>query len=324
MEILLAAAAGFLLDMIFGDPHWLPHPVRLIGFGISVGERILRKFFPKTPRGELAAGAILAVIIPVLSFAVPFVLLWLAGMVGWWLRFILAAVFCYQALAAKCLRVESMRVYHALKKEGLEAGRKAVSWIVGRDTANLSEEQVTKAAVETIAENTSDGEIAPLFYLLLGGAPLGFFYKAVNTMDSMIGYKNDKYLYFGRVAARMDDVLNFIPAILSAWLMTAASFLLGMDGKNAWKIYRRDRKNHASPNSARTESVCAGALRVQLAGDAFYFGKLVKKPTIGDPLRPVVLDDIPAANRLMYLTSILGLVLFGTVRLLGVLIWNLF
>ncbi len=324
MEILLAAAAGFLLDMIFGDPHWLPHPVRLIGFGISGGERILRKFFPKTPRGELAAGAILAVIIPVLSFAVPFVLLWLAGMVGWWLRFILAAVFCYQALAAKCLRVESMRVYHALKKEGLEAGRKAVSWIVGRDTANLSEEQVTKAAVETIAENTSDGEIAPLFYLLLGGAPLGFFYKAVNTMDSMIGYKNDKYLYFGRVAARMDDVLNFIPAILSAWLMTAASFLLGMDGKNAWKIYRRDRKNHASPNSARTESVCAGALRVQLAGDAFYFGKLVKKPTIGDPLRPVVLDDIPAANRLMYLTSILGLVLFGTVRLLGVLIWNLF
>ena len=324
MEILLAVAAGFLLDLIFGDPHWLPHPVRLIGLGISGGERVLRKIFPKTPRGELAAGAILTTIIPVLSFAVPFLLLWLAGMVGWWLRFILAAVFCYQALAAKCLRVESMRVYHALKKEGLEAGRKAVSWIVGRDTANLSEEQVTKAAVETIAENTSDGEIAPLFYLLLGGAPLGFFYKAVNTMDSMIGYKNDKYLYFGRVAARMDDVLNFIPAILSAWLMTAASFLLGMDGKNAWKIYRRDRKNHASPNSARTESVCAGALRVQLAGDAFYFGKLVKKPTIGDPLRPVVLDDIPAANRLMYLTSILGLVLFGTVRLLGVLIWNLF
>lgn len=324
MEILLAVAAGFLLDLIFGDPHWLPHPVRLIGLGISGGERVLRKIFPKTPRGELAAGAVLAMIIPVMSFAVPFVLLWLAGMVGWWLRFILASIFCYQALAAKCLRVESMRVYHALKKEGLEAGRKAVSWIVGRDTANLSEEQVTKAAVETIAENTSDGEIAPLFYLMLGGAPLGFFYKAVNTMDSMIGYKNEKYLYFGRVAARLDDVLNFIPAILSAWLMTAASFLLGMDGKNAWKIYRRDRKNHASPNSARTESVCAGALRVQLAGDAVYFGKLVKKPTIGDPLRPVVLEDIPAANRLMYLTSILGLIAFGAVRLLGVLIWNLF
>lgn len=321
MEILLAVVLGFWLDLLLGDPHWLPHPVRLMGLLISGGERLLRRIFPRTSRGELAAGAILAVLVPAFSFAVPFLLLWLAGMAGWWLRLILETIFCYQALAAKCLRVESMRVYQALRSSGLQAARKALSWIVGRDTEQLSEEKVVKAAVETVAENTSDGEIAPLFYLMIGGAPLGFLYKAVNTMDSMIGYKNEKYLYFGRVAARMDDVFNFLPALLSAWLMTAASFLLGMDGKSAWRIYRRDHRNHASPNSARTESVCAGALGLQLAGDACYFGKLVKKPTIGDPVRPAVPADIPAANRLMYGTSILALLIFGAVRLLGVLLW---
>jgi adenosylcobinamide-phosphate synthase len=231
MEILLAVVLGFLLDLLLGDPHWLPHPVRLMGLLISGGERLLRRIFPKTSRGELATGTVLAVLVPAFSFAVPLLLLWLAGMAGWWLRLLLATVFCYQALAAKCLRVESMRVYQALRGGGLPEAQKALSWIVGRDTDSLSEEKVIKAAVETVAENASDGEIAPLFYLMIGGAPLGFLYKAVNTMDSMIGYKNEKYLYFGRAAARMDDVLNFIPALLSAWFMTAASFLLGLDGR---------------------------------------------------------------------------------------------
>ena len=189
--------------------------------------------------------------------------------------------FCYQILAVKSLKVESDRVYRALKEEGLISGRKAVSMIVGRDTKELSEEGVTKAAVETVAENTSDGVIAPLFYMVIGGAVLGFAYKAVNTMDSMIGYKNDKYRYFGTAAARLDDAANFLPSRLAALLMIAASFLLGMDGPGAFRIYCRDRKNHKSPNAAQTESVMAGALGVELAGNAWYFGKLYEKPTIG-------------------------------------------
>lgn len=244
-----------------------------------------------------------------------------AGLIHPALRFGLEVLFCYQIPATKSLRMESMRVYEPLKNADLPLARHYLSWIVGRDTQNLDEEHVAKAAVETVAENTSDGIVAPLFYLVIGGAPLGFLYKAINTMDSMIGYKNDRYLYFGRAAAKLDDAVNFIPAILSAWLMIAASHLLGLDGKNACRIYQRDHKNHSSPNSARTESVCAGALGVQLAGDAFYFGRLVHKPTIGDPGRPVTAQDIPLARRLMTMTSVLSLCLFLAVRLAGVLLW---
>ena len=315
METLCMIGAGFVLDLLIGDPHWLYHPVRLIGLGISGGEKLLRALFPKTKTGELIGGAVLAVCIPALSFAVPFLLLWLAGLVSPWLRFALGAIFCYQIFAARSLRNESMRVGRALEKDGLPEARRYLSWIVGRDTERLDEAGVVKAAVETVAENTSDGVIAPLFYMMIGGPALGFLYKGVNTLDSMVGYKNDKYRYFGRVSARLDDVFNFIPAILSAWLMIAASALLGFDAKNAARIYRRDRKKHASPNSARTESVCAGALRVQLAGNAWYFGKLVEKPTIGDPLRPVERADIPRANRLMYGTTVLALLIFGLIRL---------
>ena len=263
----------------------------------------------------------LAVGMALLGFFVPFGILYAAGLFHPALRFGLEVLFCYQIPATKSLRTESMRVYEPLKNADLPLARHYLSWIVGRDTQNLDEEHVAKAAVETVAENTSDGIVAPLFYLVIGGAPLGFLYKAINTMDSMIGYKNDRYLYFGRAAAKLDDAVNFIPAILSAWLMIAASHLLGLDGKNACRIYKRDHKNHSSPNSARTESVCAGALGVQLAGDAFYFGKLVHKPTIGDPGRPVTAQDIPLACRLMTLTSILSLCLFLAVRLAGVLLW---
>lgn len=209
-----------------------------------------------------------------------------------------------------------MKVYDRLKNGTIEEARYAVSMIVGRDTSELTEEGVTKAAVETVAENSSDGVIAPMLYMALGGAPLMFLYKGINTMDSMLGYKNDRYLYFGRCAAKLDDLANYIPARISGWLMVAAAFLTGMDGKNAAKIYKRDRRNHASPNSAQTEAAVAGALRVQLAGNAYYFGKLYEKPTIGDKLREVEPEDIRRANRLLYGASVLSVLLCLGGRLL--------
>ena len=316
---LAACIAGFFLDFIFGDPVWLYHPVRLIGKGISFGERQLRKLCSRNEknesgRGLVAAGAVLWVCIAGLSFLIPLGVLVLAQKIHPVLRFVLETFWCYQIIAARCLCKESGKVYDRLKAEDLPGARRAVSMIVGRDTENLSTEGVTKAAVETVAENTSDGVTAPLIYMLIGGAPLGFLYKAVNTMDSMLGYKNDKYLYFGRIPARMDDIFNYIPARVTALFMIAASFLCGLDGKNAWRIYKRDRRKHASPNAAQTESVCAGALRVRLAGDAVYFGKVYKKEFIGDALRPIVPEDIKRTGRLMYITAFLLLIVFGAVK----------
>ncbi len=312
----IAVVAGFILDLIFGDPRWLYHPVRLIGHLISGSERIIRSFLPKSKTGERIGGGILVLVVVTVSTLIPAVLLHLAYRYIWQLGLALESFWCYQILATKSLKVESDRVYVALKEKGLEAGRKAVSMIVGRDTQNLTEEGVTKAAVETVAENTSDGVIAPLFYMLIGGAVLGFTYKAVNTMDSMVGYKNEKYQYFGTAAAKFDDIVNYIPARISAVLMIVAAFLTGMDGKNAAKIFRRDRYNHKSPNSAQTEAVMAGALDVQLAGDAWYFGTLHKKPTIGDPIREMELLDIRRSHKLLYGTALLGLLLGIIIRLL--------
>lgn len=255
-------------------------------------------------------------VVVTVSTGVPAVILSVAYKYFWQLGLALESFWCYQIFATKSLKVESDRVYIALKDKGLEAGRKAVSMIVGRDTQNLTEEGVTKAAVETVAENTSDGVIAPLFYMLIGGAVLGFTYKAINTMDSMVGYKNDKYQWFGTAAAKLDDVVNFIPARVSAVLMILAAYLTGMDGKNATCIFRRDRFNHKSPNSAQTEAVMAGALDVQLAGDAWYFGKLHKKPTIGDPVREMELLDIRRSHKLLYGTAMLGLILGIILRIL--------
>ncbi|HJC38369.1 MAG TPA: adenosylcobinamide-phosphate synthase CbiB [Candidatus Mediterraneibacter faecigallinarum] len=314
MISLAACITGFLLDFIFGDPVWLYHPVRVIGNFISFGEKTLRKIFRKTPGGELAAGAVLWFLTAGLSFLIPFAVLAGAQMLHPVLRFLVESFWCYQILAARCLVNESGKVYDRLKENDLPGARKAVSMIVGRDTENLTVEGVTKAAVETVAENTSDGVTAPLLFLILGGVPLGFLYKAVNTMDSMLGYKNEKYLYFGRFPARMDDVFNYIPSRTTALLMTAAAFLTGMDGKNAWKIYLRDRRKHASPNAAQTEAVCAGALRVRLAGDAVYFGKLYKKEYLGDSLRPIEAEDIRRAGRLMYVTAVLMLIIFGVLK----------
>lgn len=310
---IFAFIAGFVLDLLIGDPHFIPHPVRLIGSLISfcdkrlncdAGNNISEK---KLNLIKYKRGILLAFTVIFATFAISVIIIVAAYSINLYAGVIAEAVMTWQILATKCLRVESMRVYDALRTDGVDAGRRAVSMIVGRDTSVLDAAGVTRAAVETIAENTSDGVIAPMLYTAIGGPVLGFVYKAVNTMDSMLGYKNDKYMYFGRFAARLDDVVNFIPARISAYLMIAAAFIGGrqFDGKNAYRIFKRDRFNHASPNSAQTESVCAGALRVQLAGDAVYFGKLVKKKYIGDGLRKIEYEDIKRANRLMYITAFL-------------------
>ena len=311
----LALILGFLIDLLLGDPRWLYHPVRIIGNGISLLEKILRRMFPKTPGGEKTAGFFLVLLICIGSGGVPFLLLYLAYHIHTVLGIALETFMCYQMLAVKSLKAESMRVYEALKKPDLPGARTAVSMIVGRDTRSLSAAGVTKAAVETIAENTSDGIIAPLFYMAIGGPALMFLYKGINTMDSMVGYKNEKYLHFGRYAAKLDDIANYIPARISAWLMILASFFAGFDWKNAKKIFPRDRYNHASPNSAQTEAVMAGALDIQLAGNAFYFGKLYEKPTIGDAVREVETEDIKRANRLLYASAALGTLFFALIRM---------
>ena len=267
--------------------------------------------------GELAAGVFFCIFVVAVSTAVPFGLLYLARNINFWLYFALLTFWSFQILATKSLKTESMKVYDALKEGDLEKARYAVSMIVGRDTQALNEEGVAKAAVETVAENSSDGVVAPLLFLAIGGPVLGFFYKAVNTLDSMVGYKNDKYLYFGRFSAKLDDVLNYIPARISGLLLVAASPLAGLSISGAWRIWLRDRRNHASPNSAQTEAAAAGALEVQLAGDAYYFGKLYKKPTIGDPIRSVEYEDIRRMNRLMYAGVILALALVATVAALA-------
>lgn len=310
----LALVLGFFVDLLVGDPRWLYHPVRIIGHGISFLEKYLRKCFQDTEKGQQRAGFVLVLLICVGSAGIPFGILYLAYKIHVVLGVCLETVMCYQMLAVKSLKDESMRVFEELKKGDLEGARYAVSMIVGRDTKALDETGVTKAAVETVAENTSDGIIAPLFYMAIGGPVLMFFYKGVNTMDSMVGYKNEKYLNFGRYAAKFDDIMNYIPARISAWLMVAASYVCGFDGKNAAKIYKRDRYNHASPNSAQTEAVMAGALDIQLAGNAYYFGKLYEKPTIGDNIRPVESQDIKRANRLLYVSAAMAVALFAGIR----------
>lgn len=383
---MIAFFAGFCLDMLFGDPYWLPHPIRLIGSLISSLERMLigakgsrkeeknlhrvekaavekpgrkeegreeqkteqtRKERQKTEQGteqtateqtvkeeqkakqtikkeqrtgrqeerrskenseKFRKGIILAVIVPVMSALMSALILLIAYKLHPICGVMIEAIMTYQILAAKCLEVESMKVYKSLKEEGLAAARKAVSMIVGRDTQVLDETGVAKAAIETVAENTSDGVIAPMLYTALGGPVFGFVYKAINTMDSMVGYKNDRYLYFGRAAAKLDDAANYLPARICAFLMIGCAFIGGkeFDGRRAFRIYKRDNRKHASPNSAQTEAVCAGALGIQLAGDASYFGKVVKKPYIGDPVRAVEFEDIRRVNKLMYLTAWAG------------------
>lgn len=307
MELTGAILCGFLLDLLLADPAWMPHPVVSMGKAIAALEKGLRARFPRTPEGERRAGRLLAAALPVGTAVICGGVCLLARRLHPAAGFVVETVWCWQALALRGLAAESGRVYRELAKGDLPAARLAVGRIVGRDTQALTAEGVTKAAVETVAENFSDGVAAPLFWMLLGGAPLALVYKSINTMDSMVGYKNDRYLHFGRAAARLDDVANYLPARLAALLWIAGAFLTGHDGRNAWRIWRRDRRCHASPNSAQTESACAGALGVQLAGPAVYFGKQYDKPTIGDALRPVEPEDILRANRMLYAAGLLAL-----------------
>lgn len=302
-QIALSILIGFLIDCCLGDPHRLPHPVIFIGKLISILEKFFRRLLPKTQRGEQVAGGLIWIFTTAISFLVPWGMLRLCGLVSPWLALAVQSVMCWQIIAPRSLRDESMKVYYALKTGTIQQARQAVSMIVGRDTDQLDQAAVARAAVETVAENTSDGVIAPLLFLALGGAPLGFFYKAVNTMDSMLGYVEMPYKNIGCIPAKLDDVFNYIPARLSGLVMLLAGGILKLNFKNGWKIFKRDRYNHASPNSAQTESVCAGLLGLRLAGDAWYHGVLHKKKYIGDALREITPEDIPLSCKLMYGTT---------------------
>lgn len=306
MLIAGAIFCGFCLDLVLGDPAWMPHPVVYMGRAITALERFLRPRLPQTPQGELWGGRILAAALPLGTLALAGGVCWGAARLHPALGFGVQTLWCWQALAVKGLADESKNVYKELARGDLPAARRAVSRIVGRDTAALTAEGVTKAAVETVAENFSDGVLAPLLYMTLGGAPLALVYKSINTMDSMVGYKNKTYLYFGRAAAKLDDAANYLPSRLAALFWIAAAGLAGQDARGAWRIWRRDARNHASPNSAQTESACAGALGVQLAGPAYYFGELYDKPTIGDAARPVEPADILRADKVLYIASALA------------------
>ena len=288
--MMIKLALAFILDALLGDPVWLYHPIRVIGKWISMAEKILRRCFPANLWGERLAGVFLVIFVVLPSFALPAGVIIIVGKLHPWLAFALEVFWTHQNIAL---------------------ARQRLSWLVGRDTANLSEEEIVKATVETVAENTTDGVIAPMLFMAIGGAPLGFAYKAVNTLDSMVGYRNDKYRYFGTASARADDVVNFIPARLAGLLMVLAAFLCRYDAAGAWRCFVRDRNKHLSPNSAQTESACAGALGIQLGGTHDYFGKPVEKPTLGDEKRRAEPEDIRRANRLMVVTSVLCLILVG-------------
>lgn len=316
----LALFLGILLDILFGDPQGWYHPVMAMGWLINRLEDLLRGLFPKTNIGEQWAGfcmtALVVIVFTFLPAGMIYLCYWIHPAVG----ILLESVACGTLLAGKSLKTESMKVAEALERDGLSAGREAVSMIVGRDTDKLDEAGVIRAAVETVAENTSDGVIAPLLFMACFGGVGGFFYKSINTMDSMVGYKNDHYQYFGTTAAKLDDFVNFIPSRISAIMMVIASSLCKMDRKNAWRIFLRDRRNHASPNSAQTEAVMAGALQIRLAGEAWYFGRKYQKPFIGDDIRPVEREDIARSCRLMFVASCLAAAAMLAAKW-GVIVW---
>lgn len=307
MELIFTAAASLLLDALLGDPASLPHPVVWMGKAVTALEKHLRARFPATEQGLLRAGTVMAAVLPLGTLLLTGAAVYAAGCIHPALRIALEIFWGWQALAMRGLRDESENVRRALTEGTLPEARQAVARIVGRDTGLLTEAGVIRAAVETVAENFSDGVAAPMLYLLLGGAPLALCYKSINTMDSMVGYRNERYIFFGRAAARLDDLANWIPSRLAALLLIAAAALSGENARNALRIWRRDRRCHASPNSGQTEAAMAGALGLRLGGPASYFGVLRDKPFLGDPLREPVPDDIRRANRMMITASILAL-----------------
>lgn len=316
MKLAIACIVGVALDFLLGERWSSICPAVLFGKLIAKLEPALRRRFPATKQGERTTGILLVLIVCAVAFVVPWAILMLLGLIWEWLPVIVSAFWLYQIVATKGLADAGMVVYDALASGDLEAAREAVGMIVGRDTDRLDEAGVIRGTVETIAENTSDGVVAPLFWFVIGGAPLAMLYKAINTMDSMIGYKNDRYRYFGTCAALLDDVVNWIPARLSAFvLMFAALFVPEADAGRAFKVWRRDRRKSPSPNSAQTESVVAGALGVLLLGPMYYFGILHEKEFIGDDVRAVESDDIKRTNRLMYIAVIASTLVFCALRL---------
>lgn len=321
-----AMAIGFGLDAVLGDPREWPHLVKLVGKQIDFEENLVRTYLlPEAEQAgdswpfdqaqtERIAGAALAADVALLAPGALWLVLKVCDKVHPLLALAVESAACYQLIAARSLRDESTVVQDALEAGNLEEARGAVAMIVGRDTDQLDEQGVARAAVETVAENTSDGVVAPLLFMGLGGAPAAMLYKAVNTLDSMVGYKNDRYINLGWASAKLDDLLNIVPSRIAGGLMCAAARLVDLDPQRAWKTFLRDRHNHTSPNSAQTEAACAGALGVQLGGGNYYFGKYVEKPTIGDATRPVEAADIARANKLMYATAALGL---GAAALIG-------
>ncbi|QEK11808.1 cobalamin biosynthesis protein CobD [Crassaminicella thermophila] len=316
---MLTIVMGYFADLIWGDPYWIPHPIRFIGMGIKNTENFLRKFC-KNSNDEKLLGILLTLIIVSCSYLITFLLIKIAGWINPYFGHFLEAFLIFQILASKSLDTESRKVLNQLKKGDLKESRKYLSYIVGRETNELNEDEIIRATVETIAENASDGIIAPLFFIFIGGAPLGIAYKAVNTLDSMVGYKNEKYLYFGWASAKFDDLINYIPARLTALFMVIASFLRGYDWKNSIRIIKRDRKNHKSPNCAYPESAVAGALRIQIGGTNTYFGKKVYKPTIGDSLRALEREDIDKSIKIMYTTSAVAMIVFLIIKFILLLL----
>lgn len=313
---LTALVLGFVMDLIFGDPRSIPHPVIFMGKIISFLDKNLRKLFPKTNFGEKILGIFLWVIVVFVSTVVPVAVLFAAQKISPWLRLVVESIMCWQCLATKSLKNESMKVYYAFEEGDEKKARREVSMIVGRDTEKLDSDGIIRATVETVAENTSDGIVAPLIFMALGGGAGGFFYKAINTMDSMLGYIEPPYKNVGMFAAKADDAANFLPSRISAAIMLISGAVLGLDVKNGIKIFRRDRFNHSSPNSAQTEAVAAGLLGIRLGGDAYYHGVLHKKKYIGDKIRNVECFDIPLVCRISYLTSVLTFVVVCTIKIL--------
>ena len=305
---MLAFWLGYIADIVFGDPYWMPHPIRLIGKLIEKTESGIRKYARENRALKVGGGFLLCLVVG-LSFAVPFYILKQAESLSPWLALGLEALMVYQILATRCLDVETKKVRLELEKNDLEKARQAIAMLVSRDTEKMEREDIIKAAVETMTENIVDGIISPMFYIAIGGAPLGFAFKAVNTLDSMVGYKNEKYMDLGWASAKFDDVVNYIPARITAFLVIGAAFLLRLDYKNAYRILKRDMRNHSSPNSPLSEAPAAGALRIELGGKAWYFGQMSMKPTMGDPFEKPEVVHIIRSSKLMYMTSFMGIVL---------------
>ena len=314
---ILAWCVAWLLDFIIGDPQNWPHPVRWIGNLISAVQRVIRRYC-HSDRALRIGGAVMWIVVVGLTWAVSWGVLALAHSIHPWLGWVVEVWMIFTVLAGRCLANAAQDVERPLRAGNLAASREKLSWIVGRDTSQLQPQQINRGVVETVAENTVDGIIAPLFFLLLGGAPLAMAYKAVNTLDSMVGYKHEKYRAIGMVSARLDDVANFIPARLSWLLLGVAAFLCRKDGSRALQIGWRDRYNHSSPNCAWSEASVAGALGIRLGGPNDYFGERVEKPWIGDAQRDISVDDISHTIRLMWVASTLALALFIALRWLWV------